>query len=134
MEKLKKLTNALLGPAGRMICASKTGYHKLYPNNVAIFNANLVTKIGKKYKKFWYGDLDLTVDLHNLLVISKEAKKEIYVLYEMDARFDNEDKPNIDNYIMKISESEVGILDRFQKYFRFDDEGKKVVLCSPWRF
>jgi len=52
-----------------------------------VFNANLVSQDGVK---FWYGDIDLTEDMDNLLGLASLAQQDFYILSEMDARFGNE--------------------------------------------
>ena len=74
---------------GRMISGSKSGYTDKYPKNVAIFNANIVTK---EHGKVWYGDLDLTVDAMKLKDVSGEVDEVLYILRESDARFGAENK------------------------------------------
>jgi len=75
---------------GRMISGSKSGYREKYPDHKVVFNANIVTK---SRGKIWHGDLDLDNDRENLKLVSAELKEPLYVLYEMDARFENEDQP-----------------------------------------
>jgi hypothetical protein len=72
----------------RMISASKSTYKQNHPQNRVIFNANIVTDNGK----IWYGDLDLTISEKELMSISGELSQDLYVLYEMDGRFENENK------------------------------------------
>lgn len=74
---------------GRMISGSKSGYREKYPDHLVVFNANIVTE---SRGKVWYGDLDLTLDTPKLVEVSKELGEPMYVLREMDARFENEDK------------------------------------------
>jgi len=74
----------------RMISGSKSGYRDKYPDHKVVFNANIVTE---SRGKVWYGDLDLTLDTPQLMNISRELKEPLYVLYEMDARFENENQP-----------------------------------------
>lgn len=81
-----------LGPMGRMISGSKSGYLDKYPNNLAIFNANVCTLGGKQ----WFGDLDLTKSKESLVELARETGEEVFVLREMDARFENEDSPKLD--------------------------------------
>lgn len=76
-----------LGRQGRMITATKSGYQSCHPDNIIIFNAN-VAIVG--YNKFWYGDLDLTVDKDLLLKCSKEIGKPLYIFYEFDLHFQYE--------------------------------------------
>lgn len=72
---------------GRMISFSKSDYRDRNPNSVCYFNANIVTA---KDGKIWYGDLDLTKDGETLKAIAEEAGVILYVLREMDGRFENE--------------------------------------------
>ena len=90
---LFQLITDKIGPAGRMISGSKSGYRNSYPDNLAIFNANLCTKGGGK---IWYGDVDVTKSKDALVEIAKKSGEAIYVLYEMDARFESEDAPILD--------------------------------------
>lgn len=73
--------------SGRMISGSKSGYRKRNPDNVVYFNANIFI-LGEG--KIWWGDLDLTIDTPLLEEISGEIGKKLYVLSEMDGRFENE--------------------------------------------
>lgn len=75
---------------GRMISGSKSGYREKYPNNFVVFNANILTE---KSGKIYYGDLDLDFDNHKLLNVAKQLNEDLYILKEMDCRFENEDKP-----------------------------------------
>ena len=93
-----KLFNKLLGSCGRMISGSKTLYKKAHKKNVVIFNANIVDSNGVK---MWYGDIDVTKDEERLLAIGEVLNKDFYLLYEMDARFDNEQRPKLHNYAFK---------------------------------
>jgi len=85
--------NETLGYAGKMISASKKNY-----NGKCVFNANLCTKS----TKLWFGDIDLEKDTVKLQKIADELKENIYVLKEMDGRFENEKKPLIENAVLVI--------------------------------
>jgi hypothetical protein len=78
-----------LGYSGKMISSSKSGYRERYPKNFVIFNSNICTESCK----IWYGDIDLTFDQEKLEILANALDERMYVLYEMDARFENEDKP-----------------------------------------
>jgi hypothetical protein len=93
------LIEKTLGYNGRMISGSKSGYCRTYPENVAIFNANLVTKHEGRYVKVWHGDLDLTKDAEKLLKLSELSEKSFYVLREMAARFENEETPDMRDWV-----------------------------------
>jgi len=89
-EEIDKLfLNNSLTP-GRMIGYSKSGYVKEYPDNAIIFNANIVTE---SKGKIWYGDLDVTKSFNDLKNIADKLKENLYILYESDARWENENKP-----------------------------------------
>lgn len=75
---------------GRMVSSSKSGYSKKHPNNLTVFNANIVTA---EDGKIWYGDVDLTKDGEKLKEIAKTIHKTLWVLYEHHARFDKEQQP-----------------------------------------
>lgn len=76
--------------SGRMLSGSKSGYSIQRPNNLILFNANVLMKdIGK----VWHGDLNLTEDYLVLKDIAKSLNTTLYVLWESDGRFGEEDKP-----------------------------------------
>ena len=90
-----KVAREVLGFPGAMMSGSKSGYRQKYPNNLAIFNANICTENGK----IWYGDMDCTKSENKLKELATKLGTKIYVLYEMDARFDNEEKPRIERAV-----------------------------------
>jgi hypothetical protein len=75
---------------GRMIGGSKTTYRNSHPKDNIIFNANIITKLSGKV---WYGDLNVTLDFDKLRDVADELKEDLFILSEMDARFENENKP-----------------------------------------
>ncbi len=83
--------------SGRMIGGSKSGYRNMHPDDLIIFNANILMP---GYGKVWYGDLNLTEDYLALREIAQNLNTELYVLRESDGRFGEEDKP-IDELIKK---------------------------------
>ena len=83
--------------SARMIGGSKSVYKSSKPKDLVIFNANVFMKdIGK----VWYGDLNLTEDYVILKSIADSLDTTLYVLWESDARFGEENKP-IDELIKK---------------------------------
>lgn len=103
-----------LGFCGAMICGSKSFYNKQHPNNLVAFNANVC--IGSK--KVWWGDLDITLSKINLTALAVELGETVYVLFEMDGRFNNEEVPLIDNYIVKFSADGLyAINDRYKEFY-----------------
>lgn len=71
----------------RMIGHSKSMYRTMVPDGNPVFNANIFTL---EDGKIWHGDLDLKYDAEALQNTAKELGKTLYVLREMDGRFDNE--------------------------------------------
>jgi hypothetical protein len=82
---------------GRMLGGSKMDYHTQHPDELIIFNANVLMP---GYGKVWYGDLNLTEDYLVLKDIAKSLNTTLYVLWESDGRFGKENKP-IDELIKK---------------------------------
>ena len=78
---------------GRMISPSKTRYHERYPDHVVIFNANVFT--AAPVVKIWWGDLDLTLEAAELQQLANERQTEIFVLREIDGRFEKEVDPDL---------------------------------------
>ncbi len=72
---------------GRMQGYSKLEYHQKHPDNIIVFNANVVAKA---YGKVWYGDLDITQDRGTLMKIAEQINEPLYVLNEHDGRFGSE--------------------------------------------
>ena len=88
--------------SGRMISGSKSGYRQKYPDNEVYFNANIFV-LGEG--KVWWGDLDITKDREMLEEISIACGKKLYILRELDGRFENEnpsDEHVISRAITKI--------------------------------
>jgi len=77
-------------PLGRMMSWSKSDYRHSYPKNLVVFNGNIVTE---KTGKVWFGDLDITRSMEDLQKVADELQENLYVLKEMDCRFENENKP-----------------------------------------
>ena len=75
---------------GRMIGGSKMGYSDQHPDELIVFNANVLMP---GYGKVWYGDLNLTEDYLVLKDIAKSLNSTLYVLWESDGRFGLEMKP-----------------------------------------
>jgi hypothetical protein len=72
----------------RLISGSKSGYRERFPDHEVYFNANIFTENGK----IWHGDLDLNLDSEKLQNLANELKTDLYILSEMDGRFENEQR------------------------------------------
>lgn len=78
----------LLGYPGRMLSGSKTADAELQ----VVWNANVLA--GRT--KIWYGDISITRSADSLQDLADILNETIYVLREMDARFDTENDPRLD--------------------------------------
>ena len=92
-----KLLEQTIGWPGRMISGSKSFYIENHRDHFVIFNANLCTK---ESGKIWFGDLDLTLDKDKLSTLASELNRDLYVLRELDARFENEENPRLTEAIV----------------------------------
>lgn len=72
---------------GRLLSSSKSRYREKYPNNRVFFNANIFV-LGEG--KIWWGDIDINRDKDVLEEISILSEKKLYIISEMDGRFENE--------------------------------------------
>jgi hypothetical protein len=72
---------------GRMLSFSKSHYRKEHPEHQVLFNANVFCE---ESGKIWYGDINLTLEGNLLGEIATELNTTLYVLREMDGRFENE--------------------------------------------
>lgn len=94
------IAERLLGPAGRMIAASKTRYWERHRTNLPVFNANVCTR---ERGKIWFGDLDLTLEEPQLRALARAINERIFVLHERAARFGNEGSPAFDEAVAVIA-------------------------------
>lgn len=87
---------------GRMISGSKSAYRERNPGNDVLFNANIfMLGMGK----IWWGDLDLTLDWEKLEKIAFHFGQSLFVLRELDGRFENEERS--DEEIIKLAHAEI---------------------------
>jgi hypothetical protein len=80
----------ILGCPGRLLSMSKSEYSRRHPTHTIVFNANLCAR---SHGKLWYGDIDVTADKKILKKVAEALGEKIYVLSEMDGRFENEEVP-----------------------------------------
>lgn len=87
-----------LGYCGCIILGSKQTPKTKGKEHLAIFNANLIVE---GFGKVWYGDIDVTRDEEKIKKIAHGFKTTVYILREMDGRFEYENKPQIQNAVYK---------------------------------
>lgn len=97
-NKEEYFADSILGIKGRMVGGSKSIYSYDNPDNYVIFNANVYTI----KEKIWYGDLDITLDAKKLFELSTKLNDVLYIFYEMDGRFDNENKVDYDKALFIV--------------------------------
>lgn len=110
-----KTIEDIFGRSGRMISYSKGQYGFDNPTHAVVYNSNICTEEGK----IWYGDIDVTLEGEKLKEASKELGQTLYVLYEMDGRFENETKPKIDQAAFTITPD--AIVPRHEEYYEVLD-------------
>ena len=89
----------LLGFPGAMLSGVKDS--KRFPK--AVWNANVCAK---SFGKLWFGDLDLGNDETRTAItrLATFIDEPVYVLREMDARFDTEYEPKFDKAVERFWE------------------------------
>ncbi|MBA3842074.1 MAG: hypothetical protein H0X39_05555 [Actinobacteria bacterium] len=102
------LARELLGWPERMISGSKSGYRERHPNRLPIFNANVCLAD----QKLWHGDLDLTTDEPKLIALANKLGRAVFVLWEGDGRFENAEKPLVEEAIYCAFPEGHGLFDR----------------------
>jgi hypothetical protein len=80
-----------------LIGGAKWEYTDKHRGDLIVFNANVLMP---GYGKVWYGDLNLTKDYIILKSIADSLDTTLYILWESDGRFGEENKP-IDELIKK---------------------------------
>ena len=103
-----------IGFPGRMISMSKSAYVDSKKTSVPIFNANICTK---ESGKIWFGDLDVTLDKEKLSALATGMGQDIYVLRELDARFENEEHPRLDQFVIVFKADGTWKLNESTVYF-----------------
>lgn len=115
---------------GRMISGSKSFYRNLNPYNQVIFNANVFIHNGECFEKIWYGDLDITKDGYLLKEIGFNNEIILYVLSEMDGRFENEQTQNIISKNVWNTSENLLIID--EDYIKIKEE-EKIIKSSEYQ-
>lgn len=93
LNSIKTELEAILGYPGKILTWSKSVYREQHPNDVIVFNSNIFIE----GVKMWFGDLNVTKSREMLSNFAKEYDTEMYVLYELDGRFECEYKPRLEN-------------------------------------
>ncbi len=87
----KQTAITVLGSLDLLIAYSKSGYRRDHPDELVIFNANVVSEEAK----IWFGDLNVTESEAKLQSLANTLKQKVFVLNEMDAKWDTEATPDI---------------------------------------
>lgn len=110
----------------RMISYSKSAYVRRHPDNLVVFNANVLTE---KSGKVWFGDLDTTKDYNDLQKIADSLGEELFILRESDFRFKSEETPineaiklAVVSFKPKISNEKKSFFNKVKKFFRLTEK------------
>ena len=118
---------AVFLPLGRMISASKSSYIRRYPYNPVVFNANVLVRKEENSKliKIWHGDLDLNKDFNTLKNLAQKVK-ELYILNERDGRFEREENPQLQNFVVRFFDGQAVLSEDL-----VESEGKVFKKYNP---
>ena len=97
VKEVQKYFDAFEFYDARMIGGAKWEYTEQHPDDLIVFNANVLMP---GYGKVWYGDLNLTQDYILLKSIAESLDTTLYILWESDGRF-GEERKSIDELIKK---------------------------------
>jgi len=124
-EHLSKIAEEHLGFSGKMISFSKSGYVRKNPDNLVVFNSNVCTDEGR----IWHGDIDVTLSYDSLSDLARETGKTVYVLMEMDGRFENEETPLLKKAIVQFPpEGGHNLTSSLSYYEKFNLKNKQTKL------
>jgi len=102
MRDVFKTVDDLMGIPGRLVGSSKNSYAKNHEKNLVVFNGNLFIQLEDRYQKIWYGDVDVTREEPTLIELAKQLDTTVFLLREMDGRFEYEEKPKIEKSVARI--------------------------------
>ena len=115
MEEKMEVAQKHLGWPGAMISWSKSDYSSKNRDHLTVFNANVCVKNGK----IWFGDIDVSLSRQKLSDLSKSLNEDVYVLREMDGRFDNEKSPLLDKAVVVFSpDGSVSLRNTYEKNYK----------------
>lgn len=100
-----------LGPHGRMISGSKSGYCRRFSARLVVFNANLLID----RVKAWWGDLDVTDDEPRLMRIARELGCQLHVLREHDGRFFGKDEAPLVGRFVYWTDGDARVLGEWER-------------------
>lgn len=78
----------LLGPVGRLLSGSKSGYLENNPSHKVFFNGNI---FNSGAWLLWYGDIDLNLDAEKLQKLANQLNECLYVTSENPYRWESPD-------------------------------------------
>lgn len=114
---------AIMGFPGKMLDPSKSAYSHKHSTHVVFYNANLFTND----QKIWFGDIDVTISLPQLAEVAKVLKLFIYVLREMDGRFEEEENPNLMKAIFTIQPNgDTKLNPKFNDLYKWDGHAYRI--------
>jgi hypothetical protein len=85
LVRLDSEVEAILGPSGRLLSGSKSGYRRRHPDHEVHFNACL---FGDDGTQLWFGDIDLTIETARLQKLANRLGRRVILTPEWPYRFD----------------------------------------------
>jgi hypothetical protein len=119
-DEKEKIAEQVLGFRGKCL-GSKTGYRYFNPLNLITYNSNVCVETGK----IWHGDLDISIKINELKTLSKQLGETVYVLQEMDGRFENAESPRLERAVVIVKDGEIELGKFFKEYYEIID-GKAI--------
>jgi hypothetical protein len=113
-----------LGWAGVMLSGSKRAPKSKLGTHFVVWNSNIVVE---GYGKVWYGDFDITEAEETLKALARDFGRKVYVLREMDGRFEYEGSPKTEKavYLTDGITGEVG--GEYINYYQRNEKSQRIV-------
>jgi len=122
----KEIAQDVLGFQGKMLSGSKSRYTNRHEDHLVVFNANVCVED----EKIWQGDIDITLEEDSLIELAQRLGENVYVLYEMDGRFENEDFPKLKEYVY-MTDGDGFIIKKSLDKFGYKRSGGDDIKYSP---
>ena len=119
-----EIINKHLGFPGVMLSGSKNAPKSKFGTHLVVWNSNIVVE---GYGKVWYGDFDITRDEKILQAVARDLGRRIYVLREMDGRFENDKSPKIERAIY-VTDGDVGMIgEESAVYYSRNEKSGRII-------
>jgi hypothetical protein len=122
LEEKKNIAENIMGCG---FLGSKGQYRWDNPKHFVIFNSNICVLGGK----IWHGDVDMSVSTTKLRELAKKLGEVVFVLYEVDARFEKENSPELEKAPVCFKpDGDIVIADSHKEYLEIN---KNCIFLKP---